>query len=91
MALPHHIPDDPNVQRVEMMLSDEQYLTVMIRPDERHGKQIDVSLFQQTPHVEGVEQEILELLSSVNLYGDGTVFVVLDKTDHELLTTEEDD
>jgi hypothetical protein len=88
MPLPHHTPDDPNVQRVELKLSDEQYLTVMVRPDADHVQQVDVSLFQQTPHVEGVEQDVLEILACVQVYGDGTVDVVVDKNLNEWLATD---
>jgi hypothetical protein len=90
MPLPHHTPDDPNVQRVELKLSDEQYISVIIEPHAL-GQQIGIALFQQTPHVEGVEQQILDLLSCVNMYSDGTVFVVFDKKDQQELIAAEDE
>jgi hypothetical protein len=91
MPLPHHTPDDPNVTRVELKVSDEQYISVIIQPDEKHGLEIGIALFQQTPHVEGVEQQILDLLSCVNMYPDGEVLVVFDKKDQQELIAAEDE
>jgi hypothetical protein len=71
MDLPNHKPTDPNVQRVELKVSDTKYLTVVIRPDDKHGQEISLSLFIQ-------ENDDLDLLACVNVYPDGEVFTVLE-------------
>jgi hypothetical protein len=72
MKLPNYKPTDPDVQRVELKVSDTQYLTVLVRPDKEHGQEISLSLFTK-------QDDDLDLVSCVNTYPDGTVFVVLDK------------
>ena len=81
MDLPNHQPNDPNVQRVEVKIADDKYLTVHVGPDEKHGQKIDLTLFQRQDEAVGG----LDMLAFVEVYADGEVFVVVDKELNEAL------
>ena len=83
MDLPNHQPQDPNVQRVEVKVADDKYLTLHVRPHEEHEQEIDVTLYQKA------DGEDLDMLAYVQIKADdGDVFVVVDKKTNEWIVAE---